>query len=1322
MPSLPPPIKGELFYDGVWNSASVRTTSDIEITRGLTSESSTAADPMTCECDLESSSAMTYAPRNPMSPLYGKIGRNTPFRLSLEAGGPYLKCPDTGIYSFSTPDNNAYDFTGDIDIRIDVRPEDWTNPQALTMRYTPGSVAHSFAMGQDGYLYFWWSDSGTKYAKSTGITAFANGERNVLRVTLDVDNGASGWTVRFWYSKSLDAEEWTMIGDPVTGSGTTSRPVVAATLYVADNQLSTLPDSSSGFSRFGGEVYGFRMYDGINDDIVIDLDTARDGGEAAVGGTSLVDATGFTWTRSGVSSFSNLYYRSVGEIPAWPPTRDLTGNAVFTSIAPTGITRRMDAGNKPVDSALLRLLKANPPSECWPMTDPVGSTQSFAASLFGGPNMAYVPNFYVNDLDPPEFGNKSVVDWIEPLTLVKIDNGSTFIGALPYTIGQTSGEYVFDLVWSTGGVYQTNNKFILSDSGAGTDADPRFEITIALLGGTTVSGSGRWFSCLWSSYTTDASSLGLFFSNTSPSNGDDYFDTSRPHHVRAKVTWSSSSTTLTLYSEGTQIASGSVAIGSKPVNRVQVDISNTFATDPDSGGNPAPKFDQGVGYATFWQDSADAISAPDMYDAMIGYPHEKTSERILRVATESGYVASSSGDPDDEATLSEQERSKLLQLLQDASDANFGYLLERRDELEIYHRGQSTLWNQAPSITLDFTDGVIGAPFKPVDDDKLTENDITVSRKRDGSPFRYVLESGELSVQDFPDGVGRYDNAYQYLFDNDTDVNDAAYMKLHLGTYNGVRYTRITLDLANKRVYAMLHKILRADVGDKIRLLNIPLDHGPGPVDVLIQGYSETIGEGEWSITFNCVPGDPWSSGQAYADSESNSQGWLDTAGSVSGGTATSTQKTVDVFTEAVWHWTSDLSDTPYDLRMGGEVMTVLGPAGPISSNTLFDTTASPWTGQNGSSTWSQDVVHPHPRARGSLKFTPVGGIATGGPLSELSGVGTVTPGVTYSMGYWVYSVLGLSDYRAVADWYDSSGTYLSTSGASVVPAAARNWTWVSASAVAPANASQYRLRARYGVTTTTSDIYYIWAARLTLARASKVYDTFSRTLTDSWGSTDTGHAWTNSGGTSTDFDTTGSAGTVTVTSANVSRYSVIAATHADQDVRVRVSTSALAAGASQYAGPVARYIDANNTYYGRIAFQTNQSVSLTIQKRVGGTQTDLVTVTLPWTHAINTVFGVRLSVQGSKLRARAWPVATCTEPRIWHAEIEDTSLTAAGSVGIRTITGSGNTNTNPVFSYDEFETVRNQRFNVTRSENNVIKSHVVGEEARLAVPSYVQM
>src|SRR3546814_4628864 len=82
-----------------------------------------------------------------------------------------------------------------------------------------------------------------------------------------------------------------------------------------------------------------------------------------------------------------------------------------------------------------------------------------------------------------------------------------------------------------------------------------------------------------------------------------------------------------------------------------------------------------------------------------------------------------------------------------------------------------------------------------------------------------------------------------------------------------------------------------SDVCSSDLLFNIPKDHGPGPVDVLIQGYEEIISPDEWSITFNCVPGTPWTAGQVYLDGEVNPFVWIDTEGCVSGDTADTTQR-----------------------------------------------------------------------------------------------------------------------------------------------------------------------------------------------------------------------------------------------------------------------------------------------------------------------------------------------------------------------------------------------------------------------------------------------
>lgn len=156
--------------------------------------------------------------------------------------------------------------------------------------------------------------------------------------------------------------------------------------------------------------------------------------------------------------------------------------------------------------------------------------------------------------------------------------------------------------------------------------------------------------------------------------------------------------------------------------------------------------------------------------------------------------------------------------------------------------------------------------------------------------------------------------------------------------------------------------------------------------------------------------------------------------------------------------------------------------------------------------------------------------------------------------------------------------------------------------------------------------------------------------------------------------------------------------------------------------GVLARHGDVNNHYYARATFQTTQGISLVLQKRVAGTQTDLTTVTVPYTHAASTFFRIRFQVVGAILRAKLWD-ATGPEPVVWQATATDASLTAAGSVGVRAILDSANTNTLPVtVSYDNFALLTPQTFSVTRSVNGVVKSHSAGQDIRLASPVYVGM
>ncbi|MEV7389634.1 hypothetical protein [Streptomyces sp. NPDC091215] len=233
-----------------------------------------------------------------------------------------------------------------------------------------------------------------------------------------------------------------------------------------------------------------------------------------------------------------------------------------------------------------------------------------------------------------------------------------------------------------------------------------------------------------------------------------------------------------------------------------------------------------------------------------------------------------------------------------------------------------------------------------------------------------------------------------------------------------------------------------------------------------------------------------------------------------------------------------------------------------------------------------------------------------------------------------------------------------------------------------------------------------------------KVSDTFTRTTSSSWGSADTGQAWTNAGGSASDFSTNGTQGLHSLGTVNVSRYSTVAAAVADVDVRVSVATSALATGGSQYAHVAARFIDTSNGYFARLAFNTDQTVTLTIQKRVAGGQTDLTAVVLPFTHTAATFYWLRLQVAGGILRAKAWQASEVEVP-IWYLTTSDSALTAAGGVGVRSVLDATNTNTLPVtVTYDSFQVTNPQTLTVTRSMNGVVKAHSAGEALSLAYPN----
>src|SRR5918993_2165007 len=203
MPSLPPSMWAELFFDGTWNSGvRLRQDSPVTVTRGLSAESSSDAEPTTTECVLDNRSHR-YSPRNLKSDLRGKIGRNTPFRWGYMVGSPWAEfAGGLGSDAIQTPNSAALDIAGDFDLRVDMALEDWSESQMICLRYVP-SVNGCWALEMiDGFPMFMWAPDGTFAARidqtcTEELKAY-RGQRLTLRVTLDINNGAGGYELRFY--------------------------------------------------------------------------------------------------------------------------------------------------------------------------------------------------------------------------------------------------------------------------------------------------------------------------------------------------------------------------------------------------------------------------------------------------------------------------------------------------------------------------------------------------------------------------------------------------------------------------------------------------------------------------------------------------------------------------------------------------------------------------------------------------------------------------------------------------------------------------------------------------------------------------------------------------------------------------------------------------------------------------------------------------------------------------------------------------------------------------------------------------------------------
>jgi hypothetical protein len=619
------------------------------------------------------------------------------------------------------------------------------------------------------------------------------------------------------------------------------------------------------------------------------------------------------------------YYRFWGEISQWPLEWTPGGHDNWVTVEASGITRRINRRGQPVTSPIRRLMDSQTTSNVvayWPLED-ISTSESFSSAVTNGLSMTKK-----NTLGASALGSNSDIPGAAPLP--SIDTGWWAGQVRPYT------------------------------------ATTELQVTFVVSASAVPSGDGLCVS--WSS-TGSVGGWSVVY------RADGILE------LRAWAT-AKANRVLTVPLDGVIGDDGATGIVNNPV-RVSVELTqnganidyavwvyslygndgahgytgtlaaSTFGRVRDVSLNDpgAPNGSLAVGHVLV---SKDIITVfPNFYNADIAYSGEYPEVRTRRVCDENGIpwfqVYAQTGTV--ATQMGPQPIASISEILGECMD--LGYLVfDNRSDFGLMLQPMEWRQDRNTALLVDYGKIVAGG-MMPVDDDQGVFNDVTVNRSAGGAGV-HIVESGALSIQDPPNGVGPYPaSATLNLYTEDYAQYWAQWLA-HFGTYDESRYPVVAFDLLKDADQTLIAQMLKElentfntgmEVGQILRVTNPPDWLAGGPVELVINGWTERIGPYTWEITFNCSPAGPWRTWIVEDPATSNqdddvSRGHIDTAGSETVGAfvaGTSTTMTVKTNSGPRWVQTSEQAAAfPQDILVSGCRLRVTGIVGTSTAGQTF--------------------------------------------------------------------------------------------------------------------------------------------------------------------------------------------------------------------------------------------------------------------------------------------------------------------------------------------------------------------------------------------------
>lgn len=711
-----------------------------------------------------------------------------------------------------------------------------------------------------------------------------------------------------------------------------------------------------------------------------------------------------------------------GEASEWAPNWDSTGNSVWTDVQVNGILQRLAQGPAPERSIIYRAITdplLTGTVAYWPCEDPTGSIELKSALTNGSPMtwtgvpvLAAYEGFGASDPLPTLTGASLSGGVARYDTTSVTQYQARYLLAVPTT--GFSDLDVLSRITVDQGAY--NLKYLdihYNDPPGGVGSyGGRGTLTILLKDGDQADLA-----------TSGTSSISL--------------DT-RGRLLRVSLEVSNNGTALAVSLRILDIDTGvedstTVGLVTTQVTRV-TDISMAPATLAGSAG----VINAAVGHVLLQT----TITDIDDLGRAIQPTGEAAGRRIQRLCGEEAVAFEWSGDLDDTVAMGPQGKANLLTLVQECVQADGGFLYETTAQLGLGYRTRASLYNQDPALVLSYTGFNLADIPVPVSDDRYVQNRVVVTVS--GVSQTYEETSGALGTSTI--GVyGENNGITLNLATTDADtLRDQAAWRVRIGTVDAERYPKISVNLAHPSMTPELKRaILGLRIADRMQLTGMPSWLAPDTVEQLIIGTDRSLNRFVHEITFTCMPAAPYNQIGIIDDADARID--IDTQLLTAAGSADTSLVVVPSAGES-FLWTEDSADWPFDVRLGGEVVTVTTVGQVLNANPTFDTDLSNWTATNGTLT----------RVTSQAKHGAASALLTTGagsnPRAESEAV-AVTAGASYRAVGWLFTPETISAVGVNVNWFDSGSVYLSTdSNAAVATAGA--WVLYDATFTAPVGAA----------------------------------------------------------------------------------------------------------------------------------------------------------------------------------------------------------------------------------------------------------------------------